>query len=265
MLLVLHGGPGGDYEGLKVLQSLSNHFFVVFFDQRGSGLSERVHKELLNPMFLLDDINEIADKFSPGKKFFLLGHSWGGSLATFYVQKYPEKVAKLLLAEPGALNKQAAKVANTTAFQFSAKGLHQMLGSHEYLSFDNHNIADYRMALFVNSDVGDYRDFASPDELKRLKYKRFGFISGYEINRWQGNFNEKYDFDFANGIKQSYTGKTLILAAEKSQRLGYDFQKRFHKDLFNNCSVIEIKGAGHYFIELNPELSLPLIESFFRN
>jgi len=28
MLLVLHGGPGADYKGLKNLQSLSNHFFT---------------------------------------------------------------------------------------------------------------------------------------------------------------------------------------------------------------------------------------------
>lgn len=265
MLLVLHGGPGADYQGLKNLQSLSNHFFVVFFDQRGCGLSERVSKNLLNPTLLLDDINEIKQHFSPDKKIFLLGHSWGGALATYYVQKNPDKVAKLLLAEPGALYQDAAKVANTTAFNFSAKGLNQMLNSQQYLSFENDNIADYKMSIFANSDVGDYRDFASPDEIKQVKYLRFGFFAGYEINQWQGNFDETYHFDFVTTLKENYTGKTLILASDKSQRLGYDFQNQYHKPKFNHCQIIKIPNAGHYFIELNPNISLPIIDNFFLN
>lgn len=265
MLLILHGGPGGDYEGLKSLQNLSNHYFVVFFDQRGSGLSQRVSKDQLEPSLMLNDISEIIEAYSPTKKIFLLGHSWGGALASYFVQQHPEKVAKLLLAEPGALYKEAAQSANTTSFLFSAEGLHQMLNSSEYLSFENDNIADYKMSVFANSDVGDYRDFADPSELQQLTFTRFGFFAGYEINKWQGNFDQTYDFDFATGIKEHYLGKTLILASDKSQRLGYDFQLQYHAPKFSNCQLIKIENAGHFFIELNPEIALPLIDNFFLN
>ena len=265
VLIVLHGGPGGDYRGLKSLQALSNHYFIVFFDQRGTGLSERVTADRLTPPFLISDINDIKQHFSPALPVYLLGHSWGGALASYYVQQYPLNVAKLLLAEPGALDKEAAKVANTTAFVFSAKGLHQMMNSNTYLSFDNDNIADYRMAVFVNSDVGDYRDYASPEEMKMLKFARFGFVAGYTINTWQGNFDQSYNFDFASGIKENYTGKTLILASDKSQRLGYEFQNQYHKPKFKACEIIKIENAGHYFIELNAETVLPVIDNFFQN
>lgn len=265
MLLILHGGPGGDYQGLLNLQSLSNNFFVVFFDQRGSGLSQRLPKEQLRADLMLNDINEIKQYFSPNNKIYLLGHSWGGVLASYYVQQYPNNVSKLLLAEPGALYKEAAKVANTTAFQFSAKGLHQMLNSHQYLSYENDNIADYKMSVFVNSDVGDYRDVISPDEFKRLVYKRFGFFVGYEINKWQGNFDESFNFDFTTGIKENFTGKTMIIGGGKSERLGYDFQNEYHKPKFNNCEIVKIENVGHYFIELNAEISIPIIRNFFLN
>jgi proline iminopeptidase len=265
MLLILHGGPGGDYQGLKSLQNLSNHYFVVFFDQRGTGLSQRISKEKLTPDYLIRDINEIKEYFSPNKPFFLLGHSWGGALATYYVQQNPSNVSKLLLAEPGALYKEAAKIANTTAYQFTAEGVHQMLNSVDYLSFENAEMADYKMAVFVSSDVKDYRDFASPEELNQLHFVRFGFLAGYTINEWQGNFNQSYNFDFVTGIKEYFKGKVLIMASDKSQRLGYDFQLNYHFPKFNNCSIIKIENSGHYFIELNPTLSLPIIDHFFQN
>jgi proline iminopeptidase len=265
MLLILHGGPGADYQGLLNLKNLSNDFFVVFFDQRGSGLSQRLPKEQLRADLMLNDINEIKQHFSPNNKIYLLGHSWGGVLASYYVQQYPNNVSKLLLAEPGALNNEAAKVANTTAFQFSAKALHQMLNSHQYLSYENDNIADYKMSVFVNSDVGDYRDVVSPDEFKRLAYKRFGFFVGYEINKWQGNFDESFNFDFTTGIKENFTGKTMIIGGDKSERLGYDFQNEYHKPKFNNSEIVKIENVGHYFIELNPEISIPIIRNFFLN
>ena len=47
VVIVLHGGPGGDYRSLLGLQALADEYFVVFYDQRGAGLSERVPAEQL--------------------------------------------------------------------------------------------------------------------------------------------------------------------------------------------------------------------------
>ena len=37
VVITIHGGPGGDYRSILPLQALSDQFFVVFFDQRGTG------------------------------------------------------------------------------------------------------------------------------------------------------------------------------------------------------------------------------------
>ena len=48
MILVVHGGPGADYRYLLNFKALSDSFFVVFYDQRGTGLSARIDNEYLN-------------------------------------------------------------------------------------------------------------------------------------------------------------------------------------------------------------------------
>ncbi len=42
VVVVIHGGPGGDYGYLLNLHQLADEYFVVFYDQRGAGLSPRV-------------------------------------------------------------------------------------------------------------------------------------------------------------------------------------------------------------------------------
>ena len=42
MIIVIHGGPGGDYRSLLNCTDLVNEGYrVIFYDQRGSGLSQR--------------------------------------------------------------------------------------------------------------------------------------------------------------------------------------------------------------------------------
>ena len=39
VVITIHGGPGGDYRSILSLQELADEYYVVFFDQRGAGLS----------------------------------------------------------------------------------------------------------------------------------------------------------------------------------------------------------------------------------
>ena len=44
-VIIIHGGPGNDYRYLLPLKALSEDYFVVFYDQRGTGLSPRIDEE----------------------------------------------------------------------------------------------------------------------------------------------------------------------------------------------------------------------------
>ena len=103
-VIVLHGGPGGDYRSLQALSGLADTHHVVFYDQRGAGLSERVPAESITAAVMLDDLGRIADRFSPTDPVALIGHSWGATLAAGYMRHHPERVAAAVLAEPGYLD-----------------------------------------------------------------------------------------------------------------------------------------------------------------
>ena len=60
MLIFLHGGPGSDYRnGLNVQQLANEGYYVIFYDQRGSGLSKRHDKNTYSIQLVLDDLTEV--------------------------------------------------------------------------------------------------------------------------------------------------------------------------------------------------------------
>jgi proline iminopeptidase len=98
-LIVIHGGPGlsQDYL-LPQMQELAKNHLVIFYDQRGCGLSEApITSETITMTGYLDDLEAIRQAFG-FQKVSILGHSWGGFLAMEYAITHPEHVEKLILS-----------------------------------------------------------------------------------------------------------------------------------------------------------------------
>lgn len=260
-LIILHGGPGGDYEGYLGLEPLAQWYYVIWFDQRSSGQSERLDHTEIDPADYVADVHEIGNRVSPDRPFMLLGHSWGGALAAWYASEHGERLAKLLLVEPGALYPDAAKVANTTEFRFSAAGIHRFLATQAYIVPKNHALADYYFANINEADIGDDRDFFDPSERALLRYRRFGFHANLAVNSWQGNFDQKYTFDVRDGL-ETFAAPVLILAGTHSRRLGLDFQQTYHAPLFREVTLAPVENAGHFMIETHPQLVLAALVKF---
>lgn len=261
VLIVLHGGPGADYRSYLNLQELKDKFYVVFWDQRGAGLSQRVPESQLNGPQYLKDLEELVNHFAPGKSVILLGHSWGGAYATYYVQNHPDRVDKLILLEPGAFTPEAAKAGNTSSFGIFDAGISKYLLATEAISFKTYAKQDYLFNInIMNSD--DSADFANANEKNAIKFWRFGFLACYGINNWQGNFTTP-TFNASTGLER-YTGKTLLLAGSASKRIGYDFQDKYHKSYFKNLQFKKIEGAGHYMITFNSSVVIPIIREFLQ-
>lgn len=97
-IIVIHGGPGlsQDYL-LPHMATLAESNLVIFYDQRGCGLSTgEVNADSIRIEVFLDDLESIRKTFG-FKKITVLGHSWGGFLAMQYALTYPEAVEKLIL------------------------------------------------------------------------------------------------------------------------------------------------------------------------
>ena len=92
VVIVVHGGPGVDYRYLLNLQALSDEYYVVFYDQRGTGLSPKVDPSEITLDSAIEDLDRIVEHYGNGNPVNLVGHSWGGILATAYVGRYPENL-----------------------------------------------------------------------------------------------------------------------------------------------------------------------------
>ncbi|AFU69496.1 hydrolase, alpha/beta superfamily [Psychroflexus torquis ATCC 700755] len=97
-LIYLHGGPGYNAVGFEATtaQKLSeNGFYVISYDRRGEGRSpDKNAKFTFNETF--DDINLIYDTFNLTSAT-LVGHSFGGVIATLYAEKHPTKTKSIIL------------------------------------------------------------------------------------------------------------------------------------------------------------------------
>jgi L-proline amide hydrolase len=97
-LLVLHGGPGSAHDALEGLGALSGQGRrVVFYDQLGSGESDRPHdSSLWTVETFVDQLRSVREGLGLGE-IHILGSSWGGMLALEYALTEPEGLASLVL------------------------------------------------------------------------------------------------------------------------------------------------------------------------
>jgi proline iminopeptidase len=103
VLLVVHGGPGGNHLSLRPLSRFAPQYRVVLYDQRGSGESERLGAAALSRLTLEENVADIeALRQQLGsERISLIGHSFGGALAIFYAAAHPDRVDKLIVYSGG--------------------------------------------------------------------------------------------------------------------------------------------------------------------
>lgn len=97
-LLLLNGGPGLPHDYLQELSALAPFAQLVFYDQRGTGLSSKADQSAYTIDANVEDLETLRRGLNLDS-VRILGHSWGGMLAQAYILKYPDHVTKLILAD----------------------------------------------------------------------------------------------------------------------------------------------------------------------
>jgi proline iminopeptidase len=97
-IIFLHGGPGYNcvnFEATTAQQLADKGFFVIVYDRRGEGRSNDPNaKFTFEETF--DDLNDIYQKYNLTKAT-LIGHSFGGIVATLFTETNPKKVQSIIL------------------------------------------------------------------------------------------------------------------------------------------------------------------------
>lgn len=99
-LVLLHGGPGGSHNGFKPLEALGKDRPVIFYDQLGSGKSDRPEDGRLWQLErFIDELSILRSELGLDK-MHLLGHSWGTMLAASYMLNEPNGIESVTFSSP---------------------------------------------------------------------------------------------------------------------------------------------------------------------
>ena len=101
-VLLLHGGPGGTHEYFECFENFlpKEGIEFIYYDQLDSWYSDRPNdSSLWTTEHFVEEVEQVRQALGLTKdNFFLLGHSWGGILATEYAMKYQANLKGLIIS-----------------------------------------------------------------------------------------------------------------------------------------------------------------------
>lgn len=265
MIIFLHGGPGGDYRAMISekgkenasrypdqrigeplgLSKLQDDYFLIFYDQRSAGLSQR-HDSISFDDYITD-LDNIIEHYLQKKhdctgimdeKVNLFAWSYGGILATGYINLHSEKIDNVIFYEPGPFSAEVWSYlkANTTSIfaQIGKDWLEQYLISKDHFTPDTHERADYQISLNL------FRAQPEFHENKNTPLWRFGAL----LTDNNLDFATSSRYDISSNINKSFEGKALFLAGSYtiSELPEYISKQRMY---YPNTYFQEIENIGH--------------------
>ena len=258
IIIAIHGGPGADYRSILNCQQLANDgYYVIFYDQRGSGLSQRHDADIYNTQLYIDDLNAVIEyyKQTESQKVILFGHSWGAMMAAGYVDQHPEKIRGVILVEPGGFTWDDTEEYMGRAFQLNLFGeqTNDYVYLDQFITSDEHNTLDYKMAL---SSSADFADGNITGNAGPIPIWRFGAI----CNIASQEYVLDNPFDFTENLG-SYTTKVLFAYSELNEAYGKSHAEKVY-EAFPNVELVEVLGAGHEAIYFGWDNLYPMAQNY---
>lgn len=254
LIICIHGGPGGDYRYMLNCKTLATRGYrVVFYDQRGAGLSQRFPKswyksqgsDVLNKIFY-DELKGVIShyKTSTSQKVILLGQSWGAMLATAYTGKYPNEVDGLIVAEPGGLkwDDVVDYISESRSFKLWSETLSDATYIDQFMTGkeDQQEILDYKAGLLgsVNEIVGDVGS-----DLGNNAPPYVASRSGAVVNAASYELGQDLKPDFSAGIS-NFSTKTLFIYSSNNKAYPDSWAEKI-SSAYPNKEIFKAHGVGH--------------------
>jgi proline iminopeptidase len=157
-VLLLHGGPGGTHEFFESFESFLPQEGIEFYeyDQLGSYFSDKPKDSSLwtAPRFV-EEVEQVRKALGLNKdNFYLLGHSWGGILATEYALKYQDNLKGLIISNMMSSCPAYGKYAeDVLSKQMDPKVLDTIRGLEVKGDFNNPKYMELLMPNFYNQHL----------------------------------------------------------------------------------------------------------------
>lgn len=226
-ILLLHGWGQSHAFWKTFAQRLSANYHVYTVDLPGFGLSQEPHtmwsvKEYARFIRELIVVLHISDPI-------IIGHSFGGRIASVYVSRYPVK--KLVLYSNGGLPQ---------------KGLHKKLYRHFFVRFGRHLFPN----LLYQSQTTIFKPKQYHNNIILNKERSRRMLAIYA----QPTPNLKEYFE-------KITAETLIISGKKDYLVEPQMGRKIHR-LITNSHLVEIPDATHFAHLESPELFYNEVQKF---
>jgi len=271
MIVCIHGGPGGDYRYMLNLKELADYGYrVVFYDQIGSGLSQRFPKSLYSSLgmgaldLIYDELSGVIAHYRthPNQKVFLLGHSWGAMLATAYAGKYPNAIQGLTIQEPGGLkwDDVISFINNSQSFSMTGELSNNVTYLDQFITGkeSQHEILDYKRAMMASRN-----DITGDNDTEPGSFWRLGAV----INSCLLETGMKYQPDFSEGIS-NFNIPVLFFYSELNKAYPDDWATKI-SSVFNEVELYKVPGTGHNGIISDKkawrENTMPKMVTYFKS
>lgn len=260
MVVMLHGGPGSDYRSmLNAKQLAGDGYFVIFYDQRGSGLSQRQDKNSYTLRLMTDDLDAVISYYRKSKdqKIFLFGHSWGAMLATAYINSYPTAVNGVILAEPGGFtwNQTSDYISRTKDMSPFSENSNDALYPDQLITGkeNDHEILDYKMAVLASFDSRKGNPLGNAGPYPFWRYGAVIQSALFEVARKDG-------FDWTTNLSQ-YKTKVLFCYSELNKAYGAGHAQLLSAS-YPNVQLEMIKGTGHEMFYFGWNNFYPVVKNY---
>ncbi len=242
-IIFVHGGPGLNHRYfLLYLERLADSNHLIFYDQRACGDSEiPVDTNKMSIAEFVNDITRIKEKFKL-KKFHLLAHSWGATVALRYAMEHSDQLLSLILVNPAAISSADTKEASkllSSRFDFSDQSKRsEILESSAFKQGEPSAYVElFKLAFSKNMSI--------PSQVDSLNiYLPMDYLKKNAALRYL--FKDLNDYDLYPQLNK-ISCPVLTISGDKD--IGVTFIDKIKKELPNGRYEI-IKESGHFpFLE----------------
>jgi proline iminopeptidase len=193
-------------------------------------------------------------------KLILIGHSWGGFLASLYAAEFPQHVEALILVSPANTLVMPQPEADSDLFA----SVREKLPAEQQAEFDEF-MAEYMNfnTLFQKSDA----DLVAMNEQFGQYYVQVADISaqmpqqgrpgGWMVWGMYMSMGQRHDYRVA---LNDVTAPVLVLHG--ADDLQSEAATRMYADAFPNAEFAIIQNTGHFSFEEQPDQFAALVQAF---
>lgn len=277
-VLVIHGGPGFPFNAPPPgLAWLNDRYRFHYYDQRGSGKSSRpidtfASSNYYENMQTLDrtlglgaqiaDIERIRQILGE-EKLVLVGHSFGGFLASLYAAEFPERVQALVLVAPAETLVMPPESGGL--FEHVRKLLPAEMQSEydaylkRYLDYGSIFSKSERELVALNNEFEHYynaaletRGLSVPPESSPAD------SGGWMVHALYMSMGLRHDY--RDALKRVTAPVLVIHGANDLQP---EKASRLYAETFPNAEFRVVENAGHFVFSDQPETFAQVVGEFF--